>query len=131
MDKTLRKIVCKIQACIGNQLDFIVLFGSRAHGTFLPISDIDLGVKVSVAETGYGRLQLELAGLFAFDALPRIDIVLVDAASLTLKYRVVRDGRLLYQRTPEVWPTFVEEVLTRYPDWKIYLDHYLTEAIGA
>jgi predicted nucleotidyltransferase len=130
MDKALQKTVRRIQACVGNKLEFIVLFGSRAHGTPLPISDIDLGVKVSVSETEYGRLQLELAGLFTYESLPRIDIVLLDAASLTLKYRVVRDGQLLYQRTPDVWPTFVEEVLSRYPDWKIYLDHYLAEAVG-
>ncbi|MDO8123881.1 MAG: nucleotidyltransferase domain-containing protein [Candidatus Hermodarchaeota archaeon] len=130
MEKVLQKIVRRIQACVGNRLEFIVLFGSRARGKTLPLSDIDLGVKASVSETEYGKLQLELAELFTFDSPPRIDIVLLDAAPLTLKYRVVRDGRILYQRTPEVWPTFVEEVLSRYPDWKIYLDHYLAEAVG-
>lgn len=130
MDKALKKIVRQIQACVGNKLDFIVLFGSRAQGTSLPISDMDIGVKVSASENEYGKLQLELAGFFTSDAHPQIDIVLLDAASLTLKYRVIRDGKLLYQRNADLWPTFVEEVLSRYPDWKIYIDHYLAEAVG-
>ncbi len=130
MDKALKKIVRQIQACVGNRIEFIVLFGSRAQGTPLPISDMDIGVKVSASEKEYSKLQLELAGLITSDTLPRTDFVLLDAASLTLKYRVIRDGKLLYQRNPDVWPTFVEEVLSRYPDWKIYLDHYLAEAVG-
>jgi len=129
-DDLLREIVERIRACIGSRLEFIVLFGSAARGEIHPLSDIDVGVKSSAPEGERGDLLLSLAGLYDFDSRPRVDIVLLDTASLTLKYRVVRDGRLLFQRDGEAWPRFVEQVLSRYPDWKTYLDRYLAESVG-
>lgn len=126
----LDKIVNKIQDAIGKRLDFIVVFGSQARGNTHPLSDVDIGVKTSAAESERFEMRLKLAGLFDPDSRPRIDIVLLDGAPLTLQYRAVRDGKILFERGSEVWPCYVEQVLIRYPDWRIYLSNYLKESVG-
>ena len=129
-DQTLSLIVDRIRRALDSEIEFIVLFGSRATGHELPQSDIDIAVKTSLPEDAWPATQLELAGLFDPDGQPPVGGVLLDAASLTMQYRVVRDGQVLYSSDPEHWDRFVEYVLVRYPDWAIYLNRYLEQSLG-
>jgi len=126
----IKEMMRKIQEIVGENLEFIVLFGSYARGDNSPISDIDIGAKTSGNSDNNDSLQLKLAGLGDTQSKPSFDIVLLDNASLALQYRVVRDGEILYQRDPDAWPAFVEYVISRYPDWIIFLEQHLTESLG-
>jgi len=130
----MEEIISKIRNHLGNELDFIVLFGSTATGHSHPLSDIDIGVRVSNRQKGLHETNVDLLSLFDFIDMttsPKIDVTLLNLASLTLLYRVVRDGKILYAKNEGVWPCFVEFVLSRYPDWEYYIENYLKQSLGA
>ncbi|MDF1538804.1 MAG: nucleotidyltransferase domain-containing protein [Candidatus Thorarchaeota archaeon] len=134
INEQMEEIVTKIRNHLGEQLDFIVLFGSEATGHSHPLSDIDIGVRVSNPTKGLHDTFANLLSLFDYtdsSSFPRIDVTLLNLASLTLLYRVVRDGKILYAKDDEVWSCFVEYVLGRYPDWEYYIENYLRQSLGA
>lgn len=127
-------VVTRIKTLLGADLDFIVLFGSASTGLAHPLSDIDIGVQVSNPKKELQKIFGDLLALFDFidtENSPKIDITLLNLADLTLLYRVIRDGKLLHTKDEEVWPCFVEYVLSRYPDWKYYIENYLKQSLGA
>ncbi|MHA1665803.1 MAG: type VII toxin-antitoxin system MntA family adenylyltransferase antitoxin [Candidatus Thorarchaeota archaeon] len=126
--------VTRIKALLGDDLDFIVLFGSASTGYEHPLSDIDIGVQVSNPKNELQQTFGDLLSLFDTidkEESPKIDVTLLNLADLTLLYRVVRDGKILYSKNDEVWPCFVEYVLRRYPDWEYYIESYLKQSVGA
>ena len=133
-DETMNEIVIKIREHLGEQVDFIVLFGSMSTGETHPLSDFDIGVKISNPQK---ELQLIFGDLLSFFDFvdkrnsPKIDVTLLNLADLSLLYRVVRDGKVLYSKDDEVWPCFVEYVLGRCPDWKFYIEKYFKQSLGA
>ena len=130
----MEEIISKIRNHLGEQLDFIVLFGSKATGHSHPLSDIDIGVRVSNPTKGLHDTFADLLSLFDYvnpTSSPKIDVTLLNLASLTLLYRVVRDGEVLFTKDGEVWPCFVEYVLGRYPDWEYYIENFLNQSLGA
>src|SRR3989344_8248195 len=80
-------------------LNFIVLFGSQAIGRTHPRSDIDLAV-ASKSPIDSVKLWSEFSRLLRRDD---IEIVDLSRASPTLWQAVSRDGRLLYEKTPDVY----------------------------
>jgi predicted nucleotidyltransferase len=77
---------------------FSYLFGSLARGRFTPLSDVDIAVFLR-PDVEPASAKLELLGLIQ-DTLGRdqIDLVLLGQAPLMLRYRIVRDRRLLSER---------------------------------
>ena len=71
----------------------VLLFGSRARGTNLPKSDIDLAVEGCPNFTALeDRLQNELWSLL------HIDVVDLDGpVSTELREEIARDGKVLYE----------------------------------
>ena len=131
LDSELESIVTRIKTLLNDDIDFIVLFGSAANGHAHSLSDLDIGVKVSVEEAKCNEIFSNLLSLFDLSRNPRVDITLLNQASLSLLFRVVRDGKVLFARNDDVWQTFVEYVLIRYPDWNYYIENYLKQSIGA
>lgn len=72
----------------------VVLFGSRARGTNLPKSDIDIAIEgCSDFAALEERLQAELWSLL------RLDVINLDAPiSEDLRHEIARDGRVLYEK---------------------------------
>ncbi len=133
-DEEFTDAVTRIKALLGDDLDFIVLFGSASTGYEHPLSDIDIGVQVSNPQKELHETFGDLLSLFDTidkENSPKIDVTLLNLADLTLLYSVIRDGKLLYKKNEDVWPCFVEYVLSRYPDWKYYIENYLKQSLGA
>ncbi|MHA2016213.1 MAG: type VII toxin-antitoxin system MntA family adenylyltransferase antitoxin [Candidatus Thorarchaeota archaeon] len=124
------KITKRIIDTLGDRVDLIVLFGSVARGESQPLSDIDIGVRTGAPHEQWSEIQLDLLGLFDMSKDPAIDVVLLNETSLTLEFRAIRDGRVLFERRPGLWEEYVEFVLQRYPDWATYIDRYLRESVG-
>ena len=83
--------ICELAA--KHELERVVLFGSRARGTALPKSDIDLAVSGG-----------DITG-FADDvdenlwSLLMVDVVDLDrASSPDLLHEIARDGKVLYEK---------------------------------
>ena len=132
-ENVLDDIVAQIRHELDEQVNFIVLFGSVSTGDNHYLSDIDIGIHISNPKKELQEIFGDLLSLFDFvdkKNSPKIDVTLLNLADLTLLYRVVRDGILLYTKNDEVWPCFVEYVLVRYPDWEYYIENYLKQSLG-
>ena len=77
----MNEIVIKIREHLGEQVDFIVLFGSMSTGETHPQSDIDIGVKVSNPQKELQLIFGDLLSLFDFvdkRNSPKIDVTLLN-----------------------------------------------------
>lgn len=96
------------------------LFGSHARGTANAMSDIDIGVLVEESlqpEHPYGYDALLLSELMEV-AGDKIDLVVLNTAPTVLKFRVVRDGRLLFEKDKRLTTTFAARTLAEYFDFE-------------
>jgi len=90
----------ELQRALENEtkLAYALVFGSRARGSALPKSDLDVavglaaGVRLDAHEVGDLVSTLEQA------TGQTIDLVLLDEAPPALAYRAFRDGRVLLER---------------------------------
>jgi predicted nucleotidyltransferase len=110
------------QAIIDNlqhvpQISLIYLFGSQAEGHVGPLSDYDLGVLVDQPESAAyvrSRLAFELGRRIATQ---KIDIVLLNRASIDLAFAVISRGKLLYQRDDAERIEYEAKVMGLYFDY--------------
>ncbi len=99
MIETDKKEIAKIAEKHG--LSIVALFGSQATGALHSKSDIDIAVlgKDQIAFEEKIKISSELS-----EAFKREDVEIVDidpnSASPTLMHAVVRDGKLLYEKSP-------------------------------
>ena len=82
-------------------LSALLLFGSRARGEARPGSDWDFAFLGGGVDPD--RLRLDLARALATDA---VDLVDLTRASALLRYRVARDGVVLFEAAPGLVETF-------------------------
>lgn len=83
-----------------------LLFGSRARGRARPDSDIDIAILpapegLSTVDEDQLALELERAA-----GLP-VDLVRLDSAAPSLRWRVARDGVVLYSHPPHAASRFL------------------------
>lgn len=95
----------------------VYLFGSRVDNNLGPMSDFDVAVLVDRAADGprlRARLAHELARALQTD---RIDVVLLNRASIELAYAVVAQGKVLYEQDVATRAEYEATVLSRYGDY--------------
>jgi predicted nucleotidyltransferase len=107
---------------------FIVyLFGSKAIGRGSKLSDIDIGVvfKNPPLREDTRSLYNILYTLFS-ELYPdsKLDIVLLQTASLPLQYFAIKDGKILYEEDPIFTADFENLVINQYLDFKPVLDFF-------
>ena len=87
-----------IALCKENAVGLIYLFGSYAQDTANPTSDIDIAILLS----NRNRQDYQELRLFFINALMRIlhkndlDVVLLNEASIALRFNIIKNGKLLY-----------------------------------
>jgi len=110
-------------------IDLIVVFGSQARGTATEMSDLDIAIGASGLDQ-HERFDLRLRAISQFEG-PRqdVDVVLMQDINWSLKYRIARDGKVLFDRTGNEWAYFVESVLKYYPDYRIFEERFLKESL--
>jgi predicted nucleotidyltransferase len=93
----------------------LILFGSRATSSAVPLSDIDLAVQI---KKGGERSKLELLyELETFYHSERVDlVVLTPMTTPLLRYEIFFKGRLLYEEAEGLFEQ------GRLIAWKLYLD---------
>jgi len=102
-----------------NKVLLAYLFGSYARGDSGTWSDVDLAVFLRPGIKGdelfevYRGLYLAIRNALSTE---RFDLLLLNRASLLLKFEVVSWGRLIYARSEEVLNSFEIDVIRRYQD---------------
>ena len=83
----------------------LALHGSRARGDHRPDSDWDFAFipGPDTDELGLGAALVKLLGTDA------VDLCRLDTAGGLLRFRVAREGRLLFESAPGAWEAFVFE----------------------
>ena len=78
----------------------VALFGSQATGALHSKSDVDIAIlgRDQIAFDEKIKISSELSGIFKREDVEVVDID-PNSASPTLMYAVVRDGKLLYERS--------------------------------
>ncbi|MGI8904497.1 MAG: nucleotidyltransferase domain-containing protein [Solirubrobacterales bacterium] len=95
---------------------FAYLFGSRASGQARADSDADIAV-MPTRELGL-RAQARLAqGLARALAVPDLDLVLLDRATLELRGHIVQTGRLLFSADEPARVAFEVRTRSEYLDF--------------
>lgn len=121
--KALEKVFRKYSA------RFAYLFGSAANGEENRESDIDIAValpeKTSKQKRFGVRLQL-MAELNRIFKRTTDVIILNDVSSLFFKYVIFREGKLLFEASPEDRYEFEGRLMSLYFDFSPFLDSYRT-----
>jgi predicted nucleotidyltransferase len=95
------------------------VFGSLANGQTGPLSDVDVGVFVNASALDdvtacRARLAHEVGVELGTDA---VDLVLLNRAPVELAYRVIAQGRRVYEESRATRVEYEAHVLGRYGDY--------------
>lgn len=103
------------------------LFGSRARGDAAAGSDIDIAVLLAGTDRGalLGPLS-RLSGLLERELAKPVDLVDLRAAPPDLVHRILRDGELVLDRTPDERVAFEVRSRNEYFDLLPHLERYRT-----
>lgn len=110
------------------EVSALYLFGSAAKGKQMEKSDIDIAVLVDetmLKEKTYERFKREYYAVSPWFSLRGVDIVILNTASVYLKYHILKTGRLLFDRNRRLKVEFTEKAITDYLDFKPIEDFFL------
>ena len=109
------------------QVSVVYLFGSGAFGKRSRSSDIDIGIvfKEFHPLDNSRVLYNILYGIFAeMYGVPKIDIVFLQAAPLSLQYSAIKEGKILFEENPLLTANYEHGVMNQYHDFKPVLDFF-------
>ncbi|MBL7053357.1 MAG: nucleotidyltransferase domain-containing protein [Candidatus Portnoybacteria bacterium] len=113
------------------QVGLALVFGSQIIGSKHSKSDIDIGIvflnnkRKQKPVDVYGTLHEEFVKKFKTE---NIDIVYLEDSPLSLQYKAVRDGVVLYEISPSFFADYKEKVLKMYFDFK-FIEDIFNQAI--
>lgn len=108
----------------------LYLFGSQATGKTTKLSDYDFAVQIneSIKPSQYFNVQLELINTIT-DVLhtDKIDVLIINdiRVPLSLKFRIIKDGKILYCKDEIKKSRLEVKILSEYLDRKYYHDRHI------
>lgn len=105
------------------------LFGSVAEGFDTPMSDID----IAYLDDGGGspfdfESEIETQIRKIFPSVGRVDLVRLNDAPSSVKFKVIKKGKLLFSKNDGVRMTFEEKTIEEYFDYEYVLKQFYREA---
>src|SRR5262249_27820525 len=94
------------------------VFGSVASGAAGPLSDIDVALLVDGPQERRAVCDRMTDVLARRLHTSHVDVISLSDAPVPLRYRVVRDGRLVLSRDARLIERFVAETILQYLDFK-------------
>lgn len=132
MDSVLRNIpkeeLEKIQKFFKQypQVAAVYLFGSYGTEFQLPSSDIDLGIVFCAPVDLKEELKID-AELSMFLHTDKVDFVNLDRTPVSLKYKALKEGKLLCENNPVINSNFRERVVKQYWDYRISHNRFMVD----
>jgi len=113
----------------GYPVDVTYLFGSYARGEAGPLSDVDIALlfeeTIGREKAFHYRVEI-LSELNGPDPrLPSVDVVDVERCDLSLQYRIVQQGKVLFCRNETRRIRFEARIMSLYLDRKYYIDRHI------
>jgi predicted nucleotidyltransferase len=98
-------------------ISLIYLFGSQVDGKLGPMSDYDFAILMDHGTTN-GKMQAQLTHLLGGQVgVPRVDVVLLNQATIALTHAVIAQGQLVYQRDVATRVEYEAQVMSLYGDY--------------
>ncbi|MCL6591023.1 MAG: nucleotidyltransferase domain-containing protein [Firmicutes bacterium] len=117
--------------CEKNNVELLLLFGSRAAHTCREESDIDLGILFNnAALINKAEIIAQLTAVFKEHP---VDAVILNHADPLLKFAIISNYQILYCKDTEVFINFYLNALKQYNDIQKFLkleDLYLENFLG-
>jgi len=124
------EIAQRVLGVAPDDINLIVIFGSRARGDHSEQSDLDIAISTSLQDKEQRfNLRLQVISLLEGPKQP-IDVVILEDSNWTLRHRIARDGVVIFQKNEDTWANFVEQVLIFYPDHRIFEQQFLKDTLG-
>lgn len=111
-----------------NKVGLVIIFGSRVSGGAHPGSDIDIGIvfedekiKTEKPVEIYGDLYEVFSKAFK---VANPDIVYLREAPLSLQFKAIDEGRVIYEISAKFFADYKEEVMIKYFDFKFTENYF-------
>ena len=105
------------------EVQTVFLFGSYGTVYQTPLSDIDFAVYYNREQTLKDEAALLNRLAIALDT-DQVDLVNLNKAYLVLRFRVINEGRIVFERNPVVTSDFIENVIRYYQDFAITMNKF-------
>lgn len=103
-----------------------VVFGSAAKGTLHRRSDLDIAVMGVPSPARLAGLAVTLARI----AGREVDLIPLETAPPLLRFEIARDGAVLIQRAPHLWPDFRARAMVDWWEWAPLARRFATAAMA-
>jgi hypothetical protein len=113
-----------IEAIDKSYVDAIYLFGSCASGRAKPMSDMDICV---IAKK---EIPKEAKEAILSNSSRKIDMVLFHDLPYSIRFRVLKEGKLLYVRDVLTLQRIKTETLKYYLDFRPVIDRHIARTLG-
>ena len=125
--KDFTTIAAKVREVLLGQEEavFAYVFGSTATGKTRKTSDVDIAVYLAPQEkTKFFDIRLKLLELLTRAIPSQADVLVLNTAAPFLRYVVLKEGKLVFERNPEARLDFELKALNEYFDYKPILEQY-------
>jgi predicted nucleotidyltransferase len=130
VDHEKESIIESLKVCLKNRSDVIFAY---LHGSFFTgdrFKDIDIAVYLDPLPPSLLEAELELEAKLS-NVVKRypVDIRILNNASLSFRYNVIKNGQPIVVNNDNIRSDFVEATLSYYFDFSPFLQEYLKEAL--
>ena len=127
MNKNIKKITEIVEKTFSKEkaVLFCYLFGSTASAKTISTSDIDIAIYLDEKKCkDFFEKRLELIAKLSKELKKDVDVVILNTAPPLLKYVVLKEGKLIFERDESKKIDFELRSINEYFDFKPILDMY-------
>ncbi|KYH31614.1 type VII toxin-antitoxin system MntA family adenylyltransferase antitoxin [Neomoorella mulderi] len=123
MEDTLLSLAERLREALikREEIKFAYLFGSYARGKAHKLSDVDVAIYLDekrIPPSGPYGYRSDLLITMRQQLRQPLDLVILNEAPLVLRFRVIRDGKILFCRDSRARIRFHEKTLCAYLDFQ-------------